>query len=270
MLVGRRWGYVDLAGRFVVVPRFQSAAEFNDGVARVVVWDTARCGNRSYTNEDAPVFVLDGSGVGCEYTNRRFGFINRAGEFLVAPQYLDAGDFSEGLANIRIDDSGGPRWGFIDRTGKAVIAPRFTAVLPFSEGLAAVRVGMADRWGFIDRAGDFAIPAKFPGVAGFSEGLAVASNEGGLQGFIGKRGEFVIAPKFMVAMSFSEGLAVVRPGSNTGLYYIDRKGRKALQLRLWTRWEFRGGLTVAGRRGEQMYVDRKGRTIAPYEVDPQW
>ncbi|MDR3701516.1 MAG: WG repeat-containing protein [Candidatus Sulfopaludibacter sp.] len=140
VLVGRRWAYIDLAGRFVVVPRFQGAAEFHEGVARVVTWDTARCDNRSYTNEDAPAFVLNSSGFGCEYTNRRFGFISRGGEFLVAPQYSDAEDFSEGLANIRTDDSDGPRWGFIDRTGKAVIPPRFTAVLPFSEGLAAVRV----------------------------------------------------------------------------------------------------------------------------------
>lgn len=98
----------------------------------------------------------------------------------------------------------------------------------------------------------------------------MASNPEGLQGFIDKRGEFVIAPKFMTAQSFSEGVAVVRPSSNTGLYYIDRKGRKVLPLRLWTRWSFSDGLTVAGDRGKQMYVDHKGRTIAPYEVDPQW
>jgi hypothetical protein len=75
----------------------------------------------------------------------------------------------------------------------------------------------------------------------------------------------------MVANDFSEGLALVRPNSDTGLYYIDKARRKALQLKLWAQWSFSDGLTAAGDSSiDRVYVDRKGHTVAPYEVDPQW
>ena len=66
-----------------------------------------------------------------------------------------AGDFSEGLAAVRIGDSTTGKWGFIDKQGKIIITPQFDAVGKFSQGLAPVRVGNATngKWGFISRQG---------------------------------------------------------------------------------------------------------------------
>ena len=115
------------------------------------------------------------------------------------------------------------------------------------------------------------VPPRFEQVGSFSEGLALAQLEGGRTGFIDKRGTFVIPPKFDQADDFSDGLAFVRmhPERNTNAYFIDRKGRAALRLKLQVRWSFSDGLTVAGERGKQVYVDRLGTVIAPYELDPE-
>ena len=271
--VERKWGYIDSTGRFTVALRFQGAAGFHDGLARIEVWDTATCGNTTYTNVDAPLSIFVVFRPPCVFVNRYFGFINYHGDPIVPPHLSDAQDFSEGFAGVRFDSSQ-TDWGFIDKTGASIIRPQFVAASPFSEGLAAVQPNSGNskgKWGFIDRTGSYVIAAKFGGISNFSEGLAAASGESGLYGFINRRGIFVIPPRFMVANDFSKGLALVRPNSDMGLYYIDKAGRKALQLKLWARWSFSDGLTVAGDSSiDRVYVDRKGHTVAPYEVDPQW
>ena len=51
----------------------------------------------------------------------KWGFINKAGEFVINPQFYDAWDFSEGLAPVLIGD----KYGYINPTGEIVIKPQF-------------------------------------------------------------------------------------------------------------------------------------------------
>lgn len=73
------------------------------------------------------------------------------------------------------------RWGFIDKAGNVVIKPQFGSAAEFFEGLAAVQFPSYGKWGFIDKAGQTVIEPQFlsPGFnhwsgsgIGFSEGLA--------------------------------------------------------------------------------------------------
>jgi hypothetical protein len=101
----------------------------------------------------------------------------------------------------------------------------------------------------------------------FSEGLARASEDLSSWGFIDRTGGFVIAPKYSEAWDFSEGLAPVLPDSDDEFAYIDRTGKQVLKPK-GGRWAFSDGLTVAGEDGKRVYVDRNGKTVAPYEVNP--
>ena len=149
----------------------------------------------------------------------------RTGRVAIAPRFDAAGDFSDGLAAVRI----GRKWGFIDRSGSLVIRPRFVEgdapfSTKFSDGLAAVRYG--DKWGFIDRTGKVVIRPRFAGddysPPSFSEGLS-AIREGYKYGYIDKTGNFVIAPRFDKAGNFSEGAAAVQEADGRRAY-IDRNG----------------------------------------------
>jgi hypothetical protein len=53
--------------------------------------------------------------------NGRYGYINPQGEWIVEPQYANAGRFSEGHARVQI----GPRWGFIDAEGTVLTGDGF-------------------------------------------------------------------------------------------------------------------------------------------------
>jgi hypothetical protein len=78
----------------------------------------------------------------------------------------------------------------------------------------------------------------------------------------------VIRPEFVYASDFTEGLAVVRSDYKHGPFFIDSSGKVALKMNWWNRWPFFDGLTIAGENGKQVYVNRSGGLVAPYEVNP--
>ena len=286
--IGRKWGFIELSGTFVVAPEFQ-AAEFHEGLARFELWDTIRCsidyrrtGPDLYSKADAPLraFRLHDSAAtssGCFSDNVRYGYIDKGGKIVIAPKFAVASDFSQGLAAVRETGSSELEYGYIDKMGKMVIQPRFNQASPFSENLAAVAIDSGVReggeslvsWGFINRAGAFEIQAKFRLAHSFSEGMADVSLPDGTWGYLDRYGKFVIPERYLETNPFSGGLALVWPNSGDESYYIDKTGRKALSLRLGAQWSFSDGLTVAGKEGERKYVDRKGKIVAAYEVDPQ-
>ncbi|WP_186774270.1 WG repeat-containing protein [Chitinophaga pinensis] len=64
----------------------------------------------------------------------RTGYIDRDGNTVIAPTFVTAGDFSEGLAAAR---SGG-YYGYIDKTGKFVIPPSYDFATEFSDNTGLV------------------------------------------------------------------------------------------------------------------------------------
>ena len=79
-----------------------------------------------------------------------------------------ANPFSEELAAVRIDG----RYGFIDTAGRFAIAPRFQAAGAFTQGYAEVRLDNAS--GIVDRAGRLVVPARFARIVPFANHVFIA------------------------------------------------------------------------------------------------
>lgn len=62
------------------------------------------------------------------------GYININGDVVIPPKYLEAGQFSEGLAAVREDGY----FGYINTKGEYVIQPQYDVVYPFENGYATV------------------------------------------------------------------------------------------------------------------------------------
>ena len=76
----------------------------------------------------------------------RWGYIDKAGKYVINPQFDDAWPFEDGLALVEIDG----KWGVIDKSGKYVINPQFDFIsVVFSEGLALVEIG--GKYGYISK-----------------------------------------------------------------------------------------------------------------------
>jgi hypothetical protein len=277
--IGRKWGFINREGRFLIAPQFQGAGEFHEGLAVVQYWTRApKNGPHFYTNENAPLYyfrlikdnlwleTINSPDVFIDRYDSRIGFIDKDGKWVIQPQELDlADDFSDGRAEIRKD---GKR-NFLTREGNLLCSEWFRWALPFSEGLAPVPI--KDKWGYIDESGHFAIPPRYEFANIFSEGLAVASikvkdgKEPSVRmGAIDKNGKWVIKPSFTQLSNFSEGVAVANYGKEN--FFIDRSGQRLNITTLPVSWTgFEDGLAVVGESGEQVYINHKGRIIAPYE-----
>lgn len=197
---GKRYGYIDTEGRPAIPFRFHAAMHFSEGLALV--------------------------NTGGE----RLAYIDRTGRLVFRlAEGLYGGEFHEGLAWVREGLRG--KYGFMDRTGRRVVAAEFEEVRDFSEGLALVK--RDDAWGFIDREGRAVIPFKYAYGSSFSEGLAAVTisraPQGSGWGYVDREGRTRIPHVYSYAMPFSGGLAAVdlTPNSQAGETdaYIDPDGR---------------------------------------------
>ena len=86
--------------------------------------------------------------------------------FNIRSKYDSVGSFSEGLAEVELND----KWGFIDTMGNVVIPLKYDNAGFFSEGLAGVELD--GKYGFVDTTGKEVVPLKYDSVNKFEDGLA--------------------------------------------------------------------------------------------------
>ncbi len=162
------FGYIDRNGKWVVEPQFVGAQPFSNGRAAVLVEFDIELEE----SED----VSDVVEVPLERTRKLWGYIDRSGEFVVEPTFVNANSFEDGVAVVETLDG----YQFIDVNGTDITPD---AIKDLS-------------W-----------------IGAFSEGLAPAScfewPTSQTQGYINMKGEWVIAPQFMVAGPFNSGRACV-------------------------------------------------------------
>ena len=153
----------------------------------------------------------------CFDTEGKYGFIDLSGNVVVKPQFDFAGDFSEGLARVRIGDKDNGKWGFINKLGTLVIDTLYVQEGSFQEGLAWVQKEKKGNFGYIDRSGEMVIQLQYSNIKSFSESMGgvrvrkkVGTRDVEKWGFVDKKGDTVIPPKYDEVGIFSEGLAKVR------------------------------------------------------------
>jgi len=206
----------------------------------------------------------------------KFGFIDRTGKVVIAPQFDSVSGFSEGLA-LAVRDR---RKFFIDTSGHTVFEAKFDIVNNFSEGLAAVNIGekripniglISDpgKWGYIDKTGQLVIPMKFTHAENFSEGLA-AINDGDSGAIIDHNGKIIFKVPLDVTLGFHEGIAgVLYRGS---LSYFDRTGKQISPPLGYgpKNYSFSEGLVPVEIKGKTGFMDRNGKlAIVPQFEDAE-
>jgi len=137
------------------------------------------------------------------YENGKIGFIDSTGKVVIKPIFRSAGEFSEGLAGVRINGT----YGYIDVTGNFVIQAQFDYASNFNEGLAVVYKD--GKPFFINKQGQKPFVVNFPAVSGFENGRAKVQTATKKTGFIDKYGKLIIDTVFRKINYFINGYAVV-------------------------------------------------------------
>ncbi len=243
VMEGKKWGYIDISGEYMIKPQFRIARTFSEGLAAV-----APAGR---------VLSLH-------------GFIDKDGAYVVGPKYRDTRDFHEGKAAVQLGDD----WAYIDREGTYFVPPSLEEAGDFSEGFAPAREGA--KWGYLGMFGTWQIDPRFDGAQSFSEGLAPVKKNG-LWGYINPEGFLVIEHQYNDAQPFSDGLAGVTMGQNT--IYIDRRNRRVIESTDFLESApFSEGLARVkvrtGRPGPETgkwgYIDKQGEVVIEPRFDWAW
>lgn len=151
----------------------------------------------------------------------RYGYINRNGEFAIAPQFYGVGSFSCGYAQVMLSSN---TYAYIDQTGKIQPSAPFDEAWSFYNGFA--RIALDGKRGFLNSKMDYAIPPTYSSTTVASvEGLiGVCLLESDLCGYVNTKGEWVIQPMFRDVYAFWGGYADVRDESTNLFGCINTKG----------------------------------------------
>ncbi|MDR2360808.1 MAG: WG repeat-containing protein [Oscillospiraceae bacterium] len=146
---GGKWGVVDIGVNWLV------PAEYDE----IIRDELGRCyaqGAVFAVKDGKTILIIDGVDTGKTYDDAR--------------PFTD-----DGLAAVKLNG----KWGFIDKAGEIRIEPQFDDALSFSEHLAAVKQG--DLWGYAALTGKIAIEPQFLQAKSFSNGNAPILGERGWQ-----------------------------------------------------------------------------------------
>lgn len=256
----RDWGYVDRSGREVVKRQYRLAGDFSEGLAAVSL-----DGKYGFINRKGETVIPP------RFWPRQVGYSwegkYEMGRFSEGLAWVGAADPREAKRNL---------YGYINKAGDFVIRPQFVTAQEFSEGLAWVVTGVGQtetplKAGWVDKSGRWAVEgvngrsfsdmAEFSTYANpvfdwrYSEGLVpfvVLSGNDALHGYMDRRGAVVIPPgQFNDIGPFSGGLARV--------YFFEKtaSGRASF-----------GRLNEKGELAEKNYgyINKGGRFVWRYEA----
>jgi hypothetical protein len=247
------------------------------------------------------------------------------GVVAITPEYEWAGNFSEGLAAVKVNGL----VGYISKAGEMVIEPQFNFGYGFVDGHALVlrtpaseaydenynfigEYELIDKSGksvkkfgkgitvstnlvdqeredpvtyistdsefctYLNTQGEILLNAKFKSCGAFVSKLApVEDIKTSKTGYINPLGDWKIEPKFASASSFSDGLASASLSSKISDYttgYINMKGEWVINPQFWLAAPFFGGIarvvdcdgcekTAAYSYGKHGFIDKKGNFI---------
>ncbi|KGX83522.1 WG repeat-containing protein, partial [Pontibacillus marinus] len=234
------YGYLDRDGGILIPAQYQSATDFQDGVAVV------------QTQEG------------------QYQLIARDTSILYKYPYEYVGQYGQGM--LAYQEEGDPKYGFIDKSGKVIIPPSFDAVQPFSEGRAVINKieDYLYSYGLIDQKGNIILEPTHSDISRLGEKrIAVGKAIKEEQPYLGVRyaiadlnGNFLSDYRYQNVLPYEKGYASAHDDENT--FFLNREGKIAQKLPVVPgqgTLRFQNSLIQANVDFQLMYLDRKGNVI---------
>jgi hypothetical protein len=151
----------------------------------------------------------------------RYGFVDAKGKLRVANRYEGIGNFSEGLAAVKILG----RWGFVNSNDQIVINPNYDSVTAFTGDRSIV--SRDNKWGVINKKGDWVLPPRYSSVQVLVEGdYRIEANA--LIGLANRQGMVLLDPRFESVQVLPSGDVLVRQQNRYGV--LSREGLSKVPL----------------------------------------
>lgn len=189
---GKKWGYINNKGRFVIPPQYEEAGEFqNNGLA--IVW-----------------------------MNGLAGIISKSGRYLVKPKYSSINPFSDGVAIVFEEKKG---YKLIDEMGieQTKLAFELSFIGSFQEKMAVFQ-DKQFLYGYLDTSGNIIIPAQFEYAHDFHDGKAIVQLKDKISGLIGRTGKLLQTYPYEWMGPLKEGLIAFQKTLQDKSGYVNETG----------------------------------------------
>jgi hypothetical protein len=181
-----KWGFIDRNGKIVITPQFAPpVADIHEPSGEYLV-------------ESAGAYSFS-EGLAAACKDGKYGFINKEGNWIIEPQWLDARCFNEGLAAVakgghwdKIDYLKGCKWGFINKQGQWVVKPVWLKVKNFNKGVALVSP-TKDKWGVINKQGKPVVQPIYDRIVITPRGI-IEIHDGEKLGYADTSGKWIWKP----------------------------------------------------------------------------
>lgn len=171
--------------------------------------------------------------------------------------------FSDGALRFTVEDG---RIGFFDNSGKVLIKPNYSWAGDFSEGLAVVRKDDSDSYLVINKKGDTVFRLKsgqYPSSNYFENGFLIVRDEERTV-LYDKKGEIVKFPSKIKYIQSTNGKYVIFANEDYELGVADMKGEVIIRPK-YNHIEFDGNNFMAVRDDECMILNASGEELSKWD-----
>jgi len=223
---------------------------------------------------------------------RLWGFLHLSGKVAIPPQYVEVGDFQEGIARVKTQEG----WQYIDSSGQvlhdktyrdardvyrgvAVVRPSnerewvlirpdgqkvsrltFMEVQPFYEGKAIARsTKNKENWGIIDTTGNWVLPPEYDKIS-LEDGLYRLQKER-LYGYFNTRLDTIFPVEYAYIGELSEGKVALKVDRRYG--FADLSGNMVIEARFDAVQPFQEGLAAFQEKRRWGFINDSGRVVIP-------
>ncbi|MDO9255158.1 MAG: WG repeat-containing protein [Bacteroidales bacterium] len=262
-----KWGFITDDGKYSISASYKRATVFSEDMAWVVSDNSAPTaintkGEVKITLADAQTVRIFKEGLAAysvmDSIGVKWGFVDKAGNVKINPQFSSTGNFSNGKCAVRNKDG---KWGYIDKEGKIIINNQFDGAREFVKGKAIVISG--GKSGVIDENGKYLINPQFSEM--LNDNDMFLFEQDGKWGWCDSEGKISINAQFKDAYPFNNNdLAAVRSGDNFG--YIDKTGKIVINPQFDHAIPFNGKLALVSSSNKIGFIDKEGK----YVINPQF
>jgi hypothetical protein len=244
---GGKFGFVDNSGNLTISFAYESANDFQYGLAKVK-------------------------------KENQFGYINKKGESIVSPDYQELSPFKNGFS-VSIKDK---KYGLLDKEGKVMIPNEYQKMSFAKNGI--VRAKKEGKWGVLSIDNQVIVPFEYVFIGEFENGIAkIRQNK--LWGFVDEKGKVILAPSISADFvgTLKNGIAEVAntpfrdENSKSILYkkhgYIDASAKQIIAteydeiLGFEQIWKAKKGLARLRKDNKFGYLNHTGKVIVPTDYD---
>lgn len=208
---GRKYGYIDYKGQFIIEPKFNVAYNFNEHGTAIVE------------------------------NNQLFGLINMKGKYILRPTYDSINEYKDNRAVYVTKDG----MGVINEEGKVITKKNYDYVQDYSEKRAVIGENLADStyvYGYIDVEGNEVIGLQFLEASSFKDDVALVKMKNGHFALIDRKGKLISDYDYNYVGQYGDGLMVFAEDPMGPYGYINKAGEVIIKPKYKSAEGFQGGI----------------------------